>query len=111
MFKVLCLFAIIAVVAAGVSDPRISGLHPAPGPLGRIVKREAVESKDAPESALEEQDDMDKAETFGFGYHKSIHVYPSYGYGYGYGYPFYGHGYGYGYGYPGYGHGYYGGYY
>ncbi|XP_035786326.1 uncharacterized protein LOC118463676 [Anopheles albimanus] len=107
MFKVLCLFAIIAVVAAGVSDPRISGLRPAPEPLGKIVKREAVEPKDAPESALEEQDDMDKAETFGFGYHKVFHVYPSY-------YPSYYHGYHhgyYGYGYPGYGHGHYGGYY
>ncbi|ETN59606.1 hypothetical protein AND_008791 [Anopheles darlingi] len=109
MFKVLCLFAIIAVVAAGVSDPRISGLRPVPGPLGRIVKREAVESKDAPESALEEQDDMDKAETFGFGYHKVIHVYPSYYPSYHHGY--HGHGYGYGYDYPSYGYGYYGGYY
>ncbi|XP_041771952.1 uncharacterized protein LOC121593553 [Anopheles merus] len=92
MFKVLCLLAVIAVVSAGISQPRPSAVH-----LPRIVKREVetgpAEPKEAVE-AVEGQDDMDKAETFGFGYHKVIHTYPSYypgfypGY-YGYGYPAY----------------------
>uniref|UniRef100_A0A182QHF0 Uncharacterized protein n=1 Tax=Anopheles farauti TaxID=69004 RepID=A0A182QHF0_9DIPT len=90
MFKVLCLFAIVAVVSAGITQPRASVHQP------RIVKREAivpVQPKEA-EEAIEGQDDMDKAETFGFGYHKVIHAYPSFYGGY---YPSY-----YGYGYPSY---------
>nr|XP_049463429.1 uncharacterized protein LOC120952964 [Anopheles coluzzii] len=92
MFKVLCLLAFVAVVSAGISQPRPSAVY-----QPRIVKREAetvpAEPKEAVE-AVEGQDDMDKAETFGFGYHKVIHTYPSYypgfypGY-YGYGYPAY----------------------
>uniref|UniRef100_A0A182VEE4 Uncharacterized protein n=1 Tax=Anopheles merus TaxID=30066 RepID=A0A182VEE4_ANOME len=65
---VLCLLAVIAVVSAGISQPRPSAVH-----LPRIVKREVetgpAEPKEAVE-AVEGQDDMDKAETFGFGYHK-----------------------------------------
>uniref|UniRef100_A0A182NLS2 Uncharacterized protein n=1 Tax=Anopheles dirus TaxID=7168 RepID=A0A182NLS2_9DIPT len=78
-------------VSAGLTQPRALGHQP------RIVKREATvpaEPKEAAE-ALEGQDDMDKAETFGFGYHKVIHTYPSFYSGYGY--PSY-----YGYGYPSY---------
>ncbi|XP_040156070.1 uncharacterized protein LOC120896184 [Anopheles arabiensis] len=102
MFKVLCLLAVVAVVSAGISQPRPSAVH-----QPRIVKREAetvpAEPKEAVE-AVEGQDDMDKAETFGFGYHKVIHVYPGYHHGY---YPSYG----YAYGYPGYHHNFYHGYY
>uniref|UniRef100_A0A4Y0BN90 Uncharacterized protein n=1 Tax=Anopheles funestus TaxID=62324 RepID=A0A4Y0BN90_ANOFN len=90
MFKVLCLLAVMAVVSAGLSQPRVSVHQPS------IVKREAIapaEPKEAVE-AIESQDDMEKAETFGFGYHKVIHAYPSYYNGY---YPGY-----YGYGYPNY---------
>uniref|UniRef100_A0A182NLS3 Uncharacterized protein n=1 Tax=Anopheles dirus TaxID=7168 RepID=A0A182NLS3_9DIPT len=97
MFKLVCLLAIIAVVATM--------------PNGQIVKREAVApgdvlvEKDAPalESAVEAQDDLDNAETFGFGYKKIIHVGVPYGYGYGgyHHYPRYYHGY---HGYHGYGH-------
>uniref|UniRef100_A0A182R9T8 Uncharacterized protein n=1 Tax=Anopheles funestus TaxID=62324 RepID=A0A182R9T8_ANOFN len=97
--KVLCLLAVVAVVSAGLSQPRVSVHQPS------IVKREAIapaEPKEAVE-AIESQDDMEKAETFGFGYHKVIHVYPGYHHGY---YPGY-----YGYGYPGYHYNYYQGYY
>uniref|UniRef100_A0AAG5D3B5 Uncharacterized protein n=1 Tax=Anopheles atroparvus TaxID=41427 RepID=A0AAG5D3B5_ANOAO len=105
MFKVFCLLALVAVVSAGIS-------HPAPLPYPahpavhqpRIVKREAAIEpvQPAKEAEVESQDDMDKAETFGFGYHKVFHVYPSY-------YPSYYHGYG-GYGYPSYYHGHHHGY-
>uniref|UniRef100_A0A182KHL3 Uncharacterized protein n=1 Tax=Anopheles christyi TaxID=43041 RepID=A0A182KHL3_9DIPT len=87
MFKVLCLLAVIAVVSAGISQPRPSVHQP------RIVKRAAgvvsAEPKETVE-AVEGQEDMEKAETFGFGYH----AYPSYYHGfypgyYGYGYPAY----------------------
>ncbi|XP_053676080.1 uncharacterized protein LOC128726302 [Anopheles nili] len=100
MFKVLCLLAIVAVVSAGISQPRASVHQP------RIVKREVIEPAEPSEAvdAVEAQDDMDKAETFGFGYRKVIHVYPGYHHGF---YPGY---YGYG-GYPGYYHNYHHGYY
>ncbi|XP_058064706.1 uncharacterized protein LOC131214341 [Anopheles bellator] len=106
MFKILCLFAIVVVVAAGYADPKTSSNPAVPGPMERIVKREALEATEAKESAVEEKDDLERAETFGHGYHKVIHVYPRIypGYHYGHGYP-YAHG---GYGYGGYG---YGGYY
>ncbi|XP_058123147.1 uncharacterized protein LOC131294192 [Anopheles ziemanni] len=97
MFKVLCLFAIVAVVSAGISHPAHPSAH-----QPRLVKRE-VAMEPAKEAAVEGQDDMDKAETFGFGYHKVIHVYPSY-------YPSYYGGY-HGYGYPSYYPNYYNGYY
>ncbi|XP_052871530.1 keratin-associated protein 19-2-like, partial [Anopheles cruzii] len=103
-------------VAAGVVDPRPSSNPAAPRPIERIVKREAVEPAEMKESTVEDKDDMDKAETFGFGYHKVIHVYPSSyypGYNYPGYYPGYNYGYGNPYGYSGYGGGYggYGGYY
>ena len=87
----MCLFAFVAVVASMPNGPF------AP----EVVAPEAV-PEDAPgqEGAVEAHDDMDKAETFGFGYHKVIHVgvpyYPPY-----YHYPRYYHGY---HGYHGYGH-------
>uniref|UniRef100_A0A182WHW8 Uncharacterized protein n=1 Tax=Anopheles minimus TaxID=112268 RepID=A0A182WHW8_9DIPT len=101
MFKLLCLFAVVVVVAAMPRAPQWPA--PGPAPMGRIVKREPrIEKREAivpaepmeAMDAVEGQDDMDKAETFGFGYHKVIHVYPSYYNDY---YPGY-----YGYGYPGY---------
>ncbi|KFB52882.1 AGAP006984-PA-like protein [Anopheles sinensis] len=99
MFKVLCLLAIVAVVSAGISPAHPSTHQP------RLMKREAVMEPEEPgkEPAVEGQDDMDKAETFGFGYHKVFHVYPSY-------YPSYYGGY-HGYGYPSYYPNYYNGYY
>uniref|UniRef100_A0A182WWL3 Uncharacterized protein n=1 Tax=Anopheles quadriannulatus TaxID=34691 RepID=A0A182WWL3_ANOQN len=97
MIKLVCLFALVAVVASMPNGP-FAPLPPMQAPMRQIVKREAVApvavAEDAPvqESAVEAQDDMDKAETFGFGYHKVIHVgvpyYPPY-----YHYPRYYHGY------------------
>ncbi|XP_035908091.1 uncharacterized protein LOC118510425 [Anopheles stephensi] len=97
MIKFICLLALVAVVAAMPNAP--------------IEKREAVApeavkvtlEKDAPvpESAVEAKDDLDNAETFGFGYRKIIHVGVPYYSGYHY-YPRYFHG-GY-HGYHGYGH-------
>uniref|UniRef100_A0A182WHW9 Uncharacterized protein n=1 Tax=Anopheles minimus TaxID=112268 RepID=A0A182WHW9_9DIPT len=102
MIKLVCLFALIAVVASMPNGPM--------APMRPIVKREAVApaagqvmvEEDAPvqESAVETQDDMDKAETFGFGYHKVIHVGVPYYAPYHY-YPRYYNGY---HGYHGYGH-------
>uniref|UniRef100_A0A182QZW5 Uncharacterized protein n=1 Tax=Anopheles farauti TaxID=69004 RepID=A0A182QZW5_9DIPT len=101
MYKLLCLVAIIAVVAALPTE-----VEEAPNDGFRRVEREVVDAPDVitenketeplAESAVEAQDDMDKAETFGFGYHrKIIHVYPSYYPRYYYGgyYPryYYGH--------------------
>ncbi|KFB52881.1 AGAP006985-PA-like protein [Anopheles sinensis] len=100
MFKLLCLFAIVVVVA-GI-PPR--GTHwPAPGPVPvrKIEKREIpgpshIEPNrangNAPIRAGDDLDDMDKAETFGFGYHHYYayprYYYPSYYYSY---YPYYGY--------------------
>ncbi|XP_041771349.1 uncharacterized protein LOC121593220 [Anopheles merus] len=104
MFKLLCLFVVVAAVSA---MPRAPEWHPAPGPapMGRLVKRDVQQPfpKQMPnneENAKEEgvaiagEDDMDKAETFGFGYHHYYayprYYYPSYHYGY---YPSYHYGY------------------
>ncbi|XP_050075991.1 uncharacterized protein LOC126563396 [Anopheles maculipalpis] len=102
MLKVLCLFAVFVVVAAMPHPPEWPSQGPAP--IGRIVKRETKVpqriptnpeiAKEAPESALTADDDMDKAETFGFGYHHYYayprYYYPNYYYGY---YPYYDYGY------------------
>ncbi|XP_050075990.1 uncharacterized protein LOC126563395 [Anopheles maculipalpis] len=102
MFKLLCLFAVVVVVAAMPHAPEWPA--PGPAPVGRIVKREVKEpqriplnpenSKEAPANAVTADDDMDKAETFGFGYHHYYayprYYYPSYSYGY---YPRYHYGY------------------
>uniref|UniRef100_A0A182P125 Uncharacterized protein n=1 Tax=Anopheles epiroticus TaxID=199890 RepID=A0A182P125_9DIPT len=98
VIHLVCAFALIAVVASmpNPARPMI--------PMRPIVKRETIapeaavpvgKDASAQESAVEAQDDLEKAETFGFGYHKVIHVgvpvYPAF-----YHYPLY---------YPGY-HGY-----
>ncbi|XP_052898072.1 uncharacterized protein LOC128304871 [Anopheles moucheti] len=101
MFKLLCLFAVIVVVSAMPHAPQWPA--PGPAPMGRIVKREVKEPPrmpNSPENAQEEgsavaaEEDMDKAETFGFGYHHYYayprYYYPSYYYGY---YPRYNYGY------------------
>ncbi|XP_050097691.1 uncharacterized protein LOC126578812 [Anopheles aquasalis] len=97
MFKVVCLLALVAVVAAMPNGAPASGFQGSVpmgnAPPGRIMKEEAPASNQpAPEqsngdelvSAAEGKDDMDKSETFGFGYH---YYYPRY-YG-GYHYPSY----------------------
>nr|XP_019562392.2 uncharacterized protein LOC109430778 [Aedes albopictus]XP_029721868.1 uncharacterized protein LOC115263088 [Aedes albopictus] len=97
MMKLICLFAVLAVALADV----------------RAVPSNAVPIKtDVPVSnemqASDAAGDMDKAETFGFGYHKHFHAVPQYyggyyggyhggylgGYHGGY-YPYYAHNYGY----------------
>ncbi|XP_035786325.1 uncharacterized protein LOC118463675 [Anopheles albimanus] len=111
MFKLVCLFALVAVVAAMPNGAPAPGFHgPVPmgnAPMRRIMKREApAANQPAPEqsngdeleSAAEGEGDMDKSETFGFGYH---HYYPRYYSGYHY--PSYY--------YPGYHYGYYPSYY
>ncbi|XP_049289430.1 uncharacterized protein LOC125767166 isoform X1 [Anopheles funestus] len=109
MIKLLCMFALVAVVASMPNGPM--------APMRQIVKREAVApapvqkvvEEDAPareNAGLEAQDDLDKAESFSFGYHKVIHVAAPYYAPYPY-YPHYYHG-GY-HGFHGYhGYGYYG---
>uniref|UniRef100_A0A182JSW6 Uncharacterized protein n=1 Tax=Anopheles christyi TaxID=43041 RepID=A0A182JSW6_9DIPT len=84
MFKVLCLLVVVVAVSAMPRAPE----WPAPGPaaMGRIVKREVQQpfSKPTPNNAengnqegvaVTAEDDMDKAETFGFGYHH-YYAYP-----------------------------------
>ncbi|KFB52883.1 AGAP006985-PA-like protein [Anopheles sinensis] len=103
MIKIICLAAIIAVVAAMPNGPSPAN---SPPQEPTIVKRAVdaseglkVAEKDsaAKETTEEAQDDMDKAETFGFGYHKVIHVhapyYPAYHHYYPRYYPshYYGH--------------------
>ncbi|XP_058124249.1 uncharacterized protein LOC131282055 [Anopheles ziemanni] len=100
MFKLLCLCAIVVVVAG--NPPRGTN-WPASGPVPvrNIEKREIpgpfhIElnrgNENEPIRAMEGQDDMDKAETFGFGYHHYYayprYYYPSYYYSY---YPYYGY--------------------
>ncbi|XP_053686671.1 uncharacterized protein LOC128736218 [Sabethes cyaneus] len=100
MKTIVCLFALIAVIAANIV-PMQQQLAPT-----FIRKTRAAENpqENAPTQMAEaNSEDMDGAETFGFGYHKHIHIVPSYGGFYGGGYPYYG-----GYGYSGYGG--YGGY-
>ncbi|KFB52879.1 AGAP006980-PA-like protein [Anopheles sinensis] len=105
MLKVLCMLAVIVVVAVGMPQNSVDWPAPRPIPMGRLVKREIptpsvpeTEQKQVtsnePTEAVEGQDDMDKAETFGFGYHRYYtyprYYYPSYYYGY---YPRYYYGY------------------
>uniref|UniRef100_A0A182IZU9 Uncharacterized protein n=1 Tax=Anopheles atroparvus TaxID=41427 RepID=A0A182IZU9_ANOAO len=114
MSKFVCFLALMALASAAAQQrqtqpsfqpgaPAHLGTPPnfaGPLPVRRARNGEADGAPEAP-TGVEEKDDMDKAETFGFGYH---HYYPSYGYGYGgYGYGGYGGyaGYG-GYGYGGY---------
>uniref|UniRef100_A0A182IUJ6 Uncharacterized protein n=1 Tax=Anopheles atroparvus TaxID=41427 RepID=A0A182IUJ6_ANOAO len=100
MFKLLCLFA-LAVVVLGMPPKGAQWPAPGPVPVGRLVKREIpapsqIENDphqangNEPMGAVDGQDDMDKAETFGFGYHHYYsyprYYYPSYYYGY---YPYY----------------------
>ncbi|XP_053686670.1 uncharacterized protein LOC128736217 [Sabethes cyaneus] len=99
MKTIVCLFALIAVIAASTVP-----LPGAPRTVIRKVRAAENSQENAPTQIAEANaEDMDGAETFGFGYHKHIHVVPSYGGFYGGGYPYYG-----GYGYGGYGS--YGGY-
>uniref|UniRef100_A0AAG5D410 Uncharacterized protein n=1 Tax=Anopheles atroparvus TaxID=41427 RepID=A0AAG5D410_ANOAO len=89
MMKIVCLAALIAVVAAMPNGPSPveSSSHDA-APVLPIMRQEVDEPEaimgvekqgSVDEAAVEAQDDMDKAETFGFGYHKVIHVHvPSY---------------------------------
>ncbi|XP_001688089.2 uncharacterized protein LOC5667029 [Anopheles gambiae] len=103
MFKLLCLFTVVGAVSA---MPRVSE-WPAPGQAstGNVLKRDVQQPfhqtmQNNPQNAKEEgaavagEDDMDKAETFGFGYHHyysyPAYYYPSYYYGY---YPSYYYGY------------------
>ncbi|XP_050072842.1 uncharacterized protein LOC126560933 [Anopheles maculipalpis] len=101
MIKFICLLALVAVVAALPNGPIEKREVAAPEAVKVAIEKEAPAIQ---ESAVEAKDDMDKAETFGFGYHKVIHVGVPYYSGYHH-YPRYYHG-GYhgGYGYHGYGH-------
>ncbi|XP_058828015.1 uncharacterized protein LOC131687935 [Topomyia yanbarensis] len=111
MKSICCLFALIVISAASTipmpSNGRLPVGAPQPHPaLFRVAR--ATEVPESPKDSSTKQevvessaDDMDKAETFGFGFHKHIHISPSYGgyYGGGY-YPSYPYAYNYGYNYP-----------
>ncbi|XP_058456126.1 uncharacterized protein LOC131433654 [Malaya genurostris] len=118
MKTIFCLLALIVISTASTiqmppSDPQRVGV-----PQPHRVLFRAARAVEMPESAKEsfterkvaesDTDDMENAETVGFGFHKHIHVSPSYGgyyggYGGGYG-GYYGgyqpYGYNYGYNYP-----------
>uniref|UniRef100_A0AAG5D291 Uncharacterized protein n=1 Tax=Anopheles atroparvus TaxID=41427 RepID=A0AAG5D291_ANOAO len=94
MFKLFCLLVVVAVAVAMPSEtsekvPVREGIQDIP--------KEGANSEDAPtvDGTTDAQEDMDKAETFGFGYRKIVHVYPHYYPRYYYGgyYPryYYGH--------------------
>ncbi|XP_041772940.1 uncharacterized protein LOC121594079 [Anopheles merus] len=98
MFKLLCLFAVIAAVSA---MPRVPE-WPAPGqasaekvqqPFHQLMQNNPQHNKQQGVT-LTAGDDMDKAESFGFGYHRyysyPAYYYPTYYYGY---YPSYYYGY------------------
>ncbi|XP_052898089.1 uncharacterized protein LOC128304885 [Anopheles moucheti] len=84
MFKLLCLCTFLAVVTAfpgGIDDPVYHGaiMVKREAPAAATVATENTESDAATmDRAVDTLDDMDKAETFGFGYRKYIHVYPRY---------------------------------
>ncbi|XP_058123149.1 cuticle protein 14-like [Anopheles ziemanni] len=91
MIKLLILFAVIAVAST-------MGSENAPGLEGREDAPQVASVSDDAQTfsgTTDTQEDMDKAETFGFGYRKIIHVYPHYYPRYYYGgyYPryYYGH--------------------
>ncbi|XP_062550518.1 protein suex-1-like [Armigeres subalbatus] len=85
MIKIICLFVVLAVAMAQ------------PMPESKSEKSVAPVSSEM--QATEGSGDLDKAETFGFGYHKHYYVAPRFyggyygGYSGGY-YPHYGHHYG-----------------
>uniref|UniRef100_A0A4Y0BMS4 Uncharacterized protein n=1 Tax=Anopheles funestus TaxID=62324 RepID=A0A4Y0BMS4_ANOFN len=83
MFKLFCVFAFLAIVAAfpsEINDPANQDAIAKHDALpATIVTSENNEQNAATvEGPVDTQDDMDKAETFGFGYRKYIHVYPRY---------------------------------
>ncbi|XP_021698576.1 glycine and tyrosine-rich protein-like [Aedes aegypti] len=96
MIKIVCLFAVLAVALADVRPVPSSDVP---------IKSDAPVSNEM--LGQDVATDMDKAETFGFGYHKHVYVVPQYyggyygGYHGGYGgyhggyYPYYAHQYGY----------------
>ncbi|XP_058064812.1 uncharacterized protein LOC131214458 [Anopheles bellator] len=98
MCKLLCLFAITVVVVGMPNGPQRSAFKTiiplARGPMKSIVKREVPAlntEKGVVGTVVEDQDDMDKSETFGFGYRNYYYGYPRYHYGYYY--PAYHYGY------------------
>ncbi|XP_050097697.1 uncharacterized protein LOC126578816 [Anopheles aquasalis] len=91
MFKILCLLAVVAAVAVAMPNDRGTPVTSQDSPAPKeIVEVDASAPGD--EASIVAEDDMDKAETFGFGYRKIIHVYPRY-YHHGWYYPRYYHGY------------------
>ncbi|XP_001663635.2 uncharacterized protein LOC5577961 isoform X2 [Aedes aegypti] len=107
MLKIVCLFAVLAVATADVRQVPSSAIPNRPGAMAVPIQHPRVlvppmtghenEKPEAPVSSDMQQSqdasgDMDKAETFGFGYHKHYYIAPRY---YGAYYPYYGHHYGY----------------
>ncbi|XP_052861535.1 uncharacterized protein LOC128268468 [Anopheles cruzii] len=90
MFKLLCLLAVVAFVAGmpnGHQTASFGTLKPMePDPIKLIAKREAPQpiagntNENEDISAVEGQDDMDKSETFGYGYRRYYYRYPRYHY-------------------------------
>nr|XP_029722522.1 uncharacterized protein LOC115263364 [Aedes albopictus] len=104
MLKIVCLFAVLAVALADVRPVPPPSAIPVQHPRALVQPVVPGNGNDKPavpvNSDVQTPDgpsgDMDKAETFGFGYHKHYYVAPRYYGGYygGY-YPYYGHHYGY----------------
>ncbi|XP_055623071.1 uncharacterized protein LOC129766529 [Toxorhynchites rutilus septentrionalis] len=116
MKRIICFIALISIIAANtISVPETASLE-----AKKAISQDQI---------TEGNDDLEGAETLGFGFKKSIHkhihitppygayyggfprgyyngYYPSYGYHYGYPYRHYGYGHGYGYDYPYYRYGY-----
>ncbi|XP_058065991.1 uncharacterized protein LOC131215616 [Anopheles bellator] len=86
MFKILCLLAVIAAVAAmphaaeQVSDSAEASPSLVEARESKVAGLLAGEQNlNADEDAGDmAQDDMDRAESFGYGYRRIIHVYPGY---------------------------------
>ncbi|EAT34294.1 AAEL013439-PA [Aedes aegypti] len=115
MIKIICLLVAVAVVAGSESSTK-TGPSSTALPLPQLIHKISNAPEEPVTEAQDQQtttftpeggssDDMAKAETFGFGFHKHIYVAPQYygGYygGYSGGYYPYGQYYpSYGYGYP-----------
>ncbi|XP_058456829.1 uncharacterized protein LOC131434191 [Malaya genurostris] len=119
MKTIFCLLALIVISTASTIQMPPSDPQRVAVPQPHRVLFRAARAVEMPESAKEssseqkvaesDTDDMENAETVGFGFHKHIHVSPSYGGYYG-GYQPYGYNYGYNYPYA-YNYGYYRPYY
>ncbi|XP_055619728.1 uncharacterized protein LOC129764551 [Toxorhynchites rutilus septentrionalis] len=77
MMKFICFFTLLSIIAVSSVNCREI---PSPPRVVRAAEdtAPAVENDTTNENAVAASDDLDKAETFGFGFHKHVHSYGGY---------------------------------